>query len=42
MKEVIRLTFEELLQEVEPALQRYVSFQIGNRQDVEEKITLYG
>lgn len=30
------MTFEELLYEVEPALQRYVHFQIGNRQDAED------
>ncbi len=30
------MTFEELLREVEPALQRFVRFQIGNRQDAED------
>ena len=30
------MTFEELLYEVEPALQRFVRFQIGNRQDAED------
>ena len=28
------MTFEELLNETEPALQRYVRFQIGNKQDL--------
>ena len=30
------MTFEELLREVEPALQRFVRFQIANRQDAED------
>ena len=30
------MTFEELLQDVEPALQRFVRFQIGHKQDAED------
>ena len=30
------MTFEDLLREAEPALQRFVRFQIGSRQDAED------